>query len=38
MGKLQKPRQKIWRVRLTRAPGKQVYRDKTKVTKKKKQN
>ena len=36
MGKLQKPRKKIWRVRLPRAPGKQVHGDKIKVTRKKK--
>ena len=36
VGKLQKPRKKIWRVRLPRAPGKQVHRDKVNSTRKKK--
>jgi hypothetical protein len=36
MGKLQKPRKKIWRVRVPRAPGKSVQRDKVKSTRKKK--
>lgn len=36
MGKLQKPRKKIWRVRLPRTPGKQGPGGKTKVTRKKK--
>ena len=36
VGKLQKPRKKIWRVRLPRAPGKQVHQDKVNSTRKKK--
>ena len=36
VGKLQKPRKKIWRMRLPRAPGRQVPRDTMKSTRKKK--